>query len=143
MKQALANPSRICSSSAVSASVRNLLDELGGEGWKLQNNNCNKKKLSHTVTPLGPCNASVIWSSLLSDLDTSKCIIHMRAKGKKKCSFPRWHVLNNREICFVCYPVTSKMSQMEVFPFSFHAQRINALVFKWQSTKRVAVDHLH
>lgn len=94
------------------------LDELGGEGWNLQNNNCNKT-LSHTVTPLGPCSASVIWSSLLRNLGTSKFIIPMRVKGKKKCSFPRWHVLNTQEICFVFYPITSKMSQRRFSLFDF------------------------
>lgn len=82
-QQDLANASGICLSSAVRASMCNLLDEFGGEGWTLQNYNCNEKKLSHTVTSLGPCNA-VIWFSLLSDLDISKFIIRMRVKGGKK-----------------------------------------------------------
>lgn len=43
-QQELANASGICLSSAVRASVHNLLDELGGEGWTPQNYNYNKKK---------------------------------------------------------------------------------------------------
>lgn len=46
------------------------------------------KKINLAVTPLGLCNASVIWLSLLSNLDISIIIISMGIKRNKNDCFP-------------------------------------------------------